>query len=263
MLSRLIGGNAFQAKPRDVPPLSDCTFYHSTDLRDHDAISGPWDLRGREREYLGYVDLKGRSVIEYGPASGHLTYWMEQQGADVTVFETSNEVGIDLLPKNGADLEAQQNGARDLLRKMGNAWWRAHHFHGSNAKRIIGNIYDQPKGMGTFDIATTGMLLIHCKSPFDALHNACAHAREAVVVTDFFSADLSSTTDSLSRFNPSNGAMSVFWWQFSPGWVANVLRLHGFGDTITVLHKQRSSLSFGATDYSDVSAFTVVGRRAT
>jgi hypothetical protein len=85
------------------------------------------------------------------------------------------------------------------------------------------------------------------------LRNACEHAREAVVVTYFFNADLPSPTDSPLRFNPSDGGMRAFWWQFSPGWAASPARFQSY--------KQRSALSFGSTDYSDVSAFTVVGRR--
>lgn len=260
MLSRFTGGNPFETKPRAVPALGDCTFYHSTNLPDHDAISGPWDLRGREREYLGYVDFKGRSVIEYGPASGHLTFWMERQGAEVTVFETSEQAGVDLLPKAGVNLDVHLQGARNLIRKIGNSWWRSHHYLGSKARRVVGNIYDQPEHLGTFDVATIGMLLLHCRSPFDVVRSACLRAKEAVIITDFLMPDLLSPTDPLCRFNASESFSHVAWWQFSPGWASNILRSHGFANIVTVLHKQRGA-DFGSTDYKEFSIFTVVGRR--
>ena len=58
----------------------DCDWYHSTVLADGTEVRGQWDLRGREEVYLGKVPVKGRSVLEFGPASGHLTFWMEREG---------------------------------------------------------------------------------------------------------------------------------------------------------------------------------------
>src|SRR5580704_14740984 len=48
---------------------AECNFYHSAELPDGDVIMGPWDLRGREREYLGGVEVSGRRVLELGPAT--------------------------------------------------------------------------------------------------------------------------------------------------------------------------------------------------
>lgn len=44
-------------------------------------------LRGHEADYLGHVNLAGKRVLEIGPASGHLTFWMEAQGAEVVGFD--------------------------------------------------------------------------------------------------------------------------------------------------------------------------------
>ncbi len=41
-------------------------------------------MQGTERAYLWGIDLRDKSVLEIGPASGHLTFWMERQGATVT-----------------------------------------------------------------------------------------------------------------------------------------------------------------------------------
>ena len=57
--------------------LEDCDFYHMVDIPGHGLVKGQWDLRGREADYLGAVPLNGRSVLEIGPASGHLSFWME------------------------------------------------------------------------------------------------------------------------------------------------------------------------------------------
>ena len=51
----------------------ECTFSHTVQLPDGRVQEGAWDLRGLEDAVLGYCDLAGRRVLEYGPASGWLT----------------------------------------------------------------------------------------------------------------------------------------------------------------------------------------------
>jgi O-methyltransferase len=59
----------------------DCSWYHTTELSDGTIKQDIWDLRGREPAYVGNLALDGRSVLELGPASGYLTFYMEGQGA--------------------------------------------------------------------------------------------------------------------------------------------------------------------------------------
>ena len=94
----------FQAqlhKERACLTRDDCLFYHCMDLPDGEVVSGPWDLRGREGVYLGDVAFEGARVLELGPASGALTYFMERRGADVVAFDVGYDVGIDLHPHPG------------------------------------------------------------------------------------------------------------------------------------------------------------------
>jgi hypothetical protein len=62
---------------------------------------GLWDLRGRFAEYIGRVDLVGRSVLDIGAASGFLSFSAEQAGAregvsfDIDIGDRQN-----LLPFN-------------------------------------------------------------------------------------------------------------------------------------------------------------------
>ena len=85
--------------------LEDCYFYHSVLLPDGSFIKGPWDLIGNEKEYLGGIDLAGRTVFEYGPASGWLTHYMSEQGADVTIIDIGWDLSTDLIPLGTIDLE--------------------------------------------------------------------------------------------------------------------------------------------------------------
>ena len=89
------------ADERAALTRADCRFYHSVELADGEVVAGPWDLRGREHEYLGNVELGGRRVLEFGPATGALTYYMERAGADVVSFDVGYDVSIDLHPAPG------------------------------------------------------------------------------------------------------------------------------------------------------------------
>ena len=80
------------AKQREFLRPEHCRFYHTVDVPDAGTIDGAWDLRGRERAYLGGIDVRGKRVLELGPSSGHLTYWMERQGADVVAFDAGWDV---------------------------------------------------------------------------------------------------------------------------------------------------------------------------
>ncbi len=78
-------------------------WYHSVELPDGRVLPGAWDLRGHESVYLGGVDVAGKRVLELGPATGYLTFYMERMGAEVVSFEAGFDVSIDLLPVKGVD----------------------------------------------------------------------------------------------------------------------------------------------------------------
>ena len=98
---------AFQAalsERRSGADLSDFVWYHATELPDGTVLPGVWDLRGHESTYLGGVDLAGKRVLELGPATGYLTFYMERMGAEVVSFEAGFDVSVDTLPVKGQDL---------------------------------------------------------------------------------------------------------------------------------------------------------------
>src|SRR5271156_2023993 len=96
----------FQAavsKRREGADLTDFVWYHAFELPDGTVLPGVWDLRGHESAYLGGVELAGKRVLELGPATGALTFYMERMGAEVVAFEAGFDVPIDTLPLRGED----------------------------------------------------------------------------------------------------------------------------------------------------------------
>jgi hypothetical protein len=241
--------------------FEDCLFYHTIDLPGHGLIYGPWDLRGREDQYTGHVDFDGKSVMEIGPASGGLTAYIEQRGGKVTCVETSDELGVDILPIHGADIASHIEGGRSTLKQVCAAWNYTQATLGLTATCHYGDVNTLPSKIGTFDISFVGAILLHCKSPFDVVHQACEASSGAVIVTDLVYADMVSTTEALMRFDPSNGTSVIAWWGVSPGAIISMLRLHGFSDCTATFHEQKYGVDKYGIDPIFAKMFTVVGRR--
>jgi hypothetical protein len=171
-------------EPRTVTDLSVCEFYHTMDLPGYGTVEGPWDLRGREDEYLGHVPLQGKRVLELGTASGALCFAMEQRGAEVVAFDLAPGCLWDFVPMAGhPNLAEYVRTSMAFFPRMHNSFWLAHGASGSQARVVYGRIYDLPAGIGLVDVATYGCILCHLRDPFLALANGLRLTRETVVIT--------------------------------------------------------------------------------
>ena len=57
------------AEPRRVESIEECFFYHTIELPGFGLVRGQWDLRDRFGEYVGGVDVAGKSVLDVWTAS--------------------------------------------------------------------------------------------------------------------------------------------------------------------------------------------------
>src|SRR3954466_14423864 len=91
--------NSLFATPRVIEDLDDCFFYHAMDLPGFGLVRAHWDLRGRFDEYIGGVDLAGKSVMDIGTATGFLSFEAEKRGASrVVSFDMSDPRQQTFLP---------------------------------------------------------------------------------------------------------------------------------------------------------------------
>jgi hypothetical protein len=248
---------------REGADLSDFTWYHTTELPDGRVLPGAWDLRGHEADYLGGVDLAGRRVLELGPATGYLTYFMERQGAEVVAFEAGFDVPIDTLPVQGRDdPEGRLRVMQDTIDRNHSAWWYLHRAFGSSAKFVQGNIYDMPTDLGAFDVTLVGAILLHLREPWGALSQAAARTKDVMIVVEPLQDDLHPPESNIMRFSPSAEHHVTNWWSIYPGAVVSMLSRLGFGRTEITYHAQRHHLSHDmATEAIEQPMYTVVGRR--
>jgi O-methyltransferase len=256
---------AFQAatsQRREGADLTDFVWYHAFELPDGTVLPGVWDLRGQESAYLGGVDLAGKRVLELGPATGALTFYMERMGAEVVSFEAGFDVPINTLPVRGHDqYEARQETMQDTIDRNHDGWWHLHRTLGSKAKFVQGNIYDMPADLGTFDVTVVGAILLHLREPWGALSQAAQRTTETMIVTEPLQDDLHPPESNIMRFSPSAEHHLTNWWSIYPGAVVSMLTRLGFGATETTMHAQRHYLAHDlASNAIDQPMYTIVGR---
>jgi len=201
------------------------------DLPGFGEVRGHWDLRGRFNDYIGGVDLKGKSVIDVGAATGFLTFAAEQSGAArVLSFDIADARQQAFLPfKNKLyyrepERWAEQYGAE--IEQWKNAYWLSHRLLKSKAEVYYGNIYELPAGLGQFDVAIVGSVLEHLNDQITALASIARLTKEAIVLIS----PVLQTDERIARFEAlaSNPDADFTWWTYSLGVYREVFGMLGF-----------------------------------
>ena len=251
------------ARPREVTNADDCIFYHSMDVPGLGAVQGQWDLRGSERDCLGDVNLADKTVLEIGPASGYLTFWMERAGASVTSFDLDDTENWDLVPFADRDPLALQAERSEIIRRVNNAWWYTRAALGAQAACVNGTAYDVDETLGLFDIVTINSVLLHLRDPMLAVERAAARARHQIVITDVserqFAADRPDFSSELAlRFIPraDTGGPIDAWWYIPSALLIEYLKILGFSS----IEKHEFKASFQDGNCWDL--YTIVGTRS-
>jgi hypothetical protein len=250
------------AERRASATVNDCDWYHTFELNDGTVMKGAWDLRGGEAAYLGGIDLAGKRVLEPGPASGYLTYYMERQGAEVVSFEAGYDVAVDVLPVNGMDMHVEQLKNMANIDRVHNCWWYMHREYASKAKLVHGNIYSMPGDLGSFDVSVFGAILLHLREPWGALSEAARRTTQTMIVTDVLQDTEQPIESNIMRISPLATHEITNWWSIYPGAVVKMLERFGFGNTTVTQHTQSHHLGHVMTDEAyAMPMWTVVGQR--
>jgi hypothetical protein len=241
--------------------LEDCDFYHSVLFPDGTFITGAWDLIDNESAYLGGIDLAGRSVLEYGPASGWLTQWMSKKGADVVVIDIGWDLSTDLIPLETFDLEQTRREQVALAGQVVNSWWFVRNAFGHSARAVYAPVYDLPPDLGRYDVSVFGSILLHLRDPFMALQRAATITDDTMVVIE----PLLVSPDDMKRpvliWNPSKSTNPNGWWLLSPGVVTDMLDVLGFPNATVSYHRQFYVPESDPKLADEATFFTVVARR--
>ena len=219
------------AAPRYVDKLSDCFFYHTMDLPGFGLARGHWDLRGRFNEYIGGVNLSGKSVIDVGTATGFLSFEAEKSGAArVLSFDIADPRQQAFLPfkdklhSRDPARWAEEYGAE--IEQWKNAYWLCHRLLNSKAEVYYGDIYDLPRELGQFDVAIVGSVLEHLSDQITALASIARLTTETIVIVS----PMLATEERIAQFGAlaSHPENDFTWWIYSAGVYREVLKMLGF-----------------------------------
>lgn len=218
-------------RPRFVDRLEDCFFYHAMELPEFGLVKAHWDLRGRFDEYVGGVDVAGKSVIDIGAATGFLSFEAEKRkAARVLSFDMSKARQQTFLPFKDKlyyrDPEAWARQYGEEVEQWKNAYWLCHRLLNSKAEVYYGNIYELPRELGQFDIAIVGSVLEHLSDQISALASIARRVKETMVIVS----PLLQTDERIARFESlaSNPDADFTWWTYSLGVYREVLGMLGF-----------------------------------
>ena len=206
------------------------------DLPRSGPVKGVWDLRPGVDRYLGGISFAGKRVLEIGPASGYLTLHMERAGAEVVAIELSEPFSWDYVPQLDA-LTPEVIRKRELgMGRLLNGFWLAHAEFGSSAHVHYGSAYSIPAGLGSFDIAVIGCVLLHCRDPLKVVEN-CARVARTLLIVDRSWPDLDARPACRLVPTRENGIWDT-WWALSPSLLTQFLAVLGFSDATTSFHEQ-------------------------
>ncbi len=229
-------------QPRLIERLEDCFFYHAMELPEFGLVPGQWDLRGRFADYIGGVNVAGKSVLDVGTATGFLSFEAEKRGAArVLSFDMSDARQQAFLPfkdkpyYRDPERWTEQYGAE--IEQWKNAYWLCHRLLDSKAEVYYGNIYNLPAELGQFDVAIVGSVLEHLSDQIAALASIARLTRETIVIVS----PLLQTDERIARFEAlaSNPDADFTWWTYSLGVYREVFGMLGFSITNVTHAKYR------------------------
>lgn len=236
-----------------VTDLSSCEFYHVVDLMNGSQTPGVWDLRDGVRDYLGGVDFLDKKVIEIGPASGFLSFHMEDQGARVTSIEPPINQLWDYIPQSSGVLEDFKSVFPAHISRIRNGFWYCHTKKGSAVELHEESAYDLPASLGMFDIGLLAAVLLHTRSPVGIMESVAKLVKDTIIITELYFEDLEGQPVSRLAPGPNNPTCDT-WWQFSTQFFVNYLAVLGFPYASVTLSNQKLSDRI-------IPMFTVVARR--
>jgi hypothetical protein len=173
-------------KPWPKPTKEACFFYHVMQLPETGPVGGEWDIAPYFDEYVGGVDLAGRTVLDIGTASGFVGFEAERRGARVVAFDLASAAQIAMMPFTGQpwheDRLAWNAASEGFVRSLKNAWWYAWHEYRSAAQVTYGELGALARELPQQDVVIAGAFIEHMSDPLTALGHLARLARDCVVI---------------------------------------------------------------------------------
>ena len=150
------------------------------------TLRGDWDLRGRYDDYLYGVDVRGKSVLDVGTATGWISFEVERHGAaEVVGLDMASDVRPQYVPYSFLKTEPDTRLAEIQKGKSyRNGYWFCHQQFGSAAKVVYGDAHLASDHISGADIVILGQILVHQRDPLEVLHQCAKIAGETLVIIE-------------------------------------------------------------------------------
>ena len=247
----------FEKPPSDNISLEDCIFYHVMDIPGlSEPTKGTWDLRKGVDEYLGHVDFKNKTVLELGPASGYLTFYIEKMGGDVTSIDLDHQkYKWDIIARVRDNWQKESKVRLEEGAMLRKSYWYAHKAFNSKSKLILSHVNDLPAEIKIYDISLMCSVILHLQNPFLGIQNMLRHTKEKAVITEVGNYKRIKSFRDIKRnliqlISPHLPTIEFYpkvnnkyqeigtWWKISPEFIVNVASILGFETSSINYHVQ-------------------------
>ena len=173
-------------------------------------MRGTYDME----RYLGHYglpdDLRGRTVLDAGTASGYFALECAARGADVTAIDIWDHSWLDEL----FDLSV------------------------GTIRYVQKDIYDLDEAFGRFDLVICGSVLLHLADQLGAIRRLRSVAKGRAIIATSCVEGSESETRALCEFVGERASDGDYWsyWSLSAAALARMCRVAGFAELDHVSH---------------------------
>jgi len=166
-LAQAVGDGSDDAAAVERAVRDNPAWYHTIDLPPGVTTPGAVDLRAVAARMLP-ADLSGKRCVDVGTFDGFWAFEMERRGAEVVALDVERVEAAEWPPASRSEMERR---AREWGVDLGRGFKLAAELLGSNARRVICNVYDLETEAigGPVDFAFSGAILLHLRDPVKAL----------------------------------------------------------------------------------------------
>lgn len=198
-------------------------WYHTIDLPGGVVTPGEFDHRELLAHYPLPARLDGLRALDVATFDGFWAFELERRGADVTAVDIDRVSMVDLP----APAEAQRR-IEDVDAETGGGFRVARDAIGSRVRRVGCSVYClESAEIGSFDFVHMSDLLLHLRSPIDALAAVRGVTTGQALLTDVVHPGLHAGKHLVEYRGGWNG---VIWWLPSVDTLAQMVLDAGFAD---------------------------------